>query len=413
MTPGHRPLDSRQEHTPPVETLHLLMSTGEVSGDLQGSYLSQALYRQAAQRGIDLQISALGGPRMAAAGVDLLTDTSAIGSVGIFEALPFLLPVLKMQRQVHQFLRQQSIDLTIFLDYMGPNLSLGKYLRKHYPDLPTAYYIAPQQWVWAFTDKDTEALVSIADQMVAVFPQEAEYYRRYGAKVHYFGHPLVDKLATSPDQVEARQQLGVAPEAKVITLLPASRKQEIKYVLPLVLAIAAKIQESQPEVEFLVPLSMGKLRPAIEAAIARSPIRARLIEGDSLSAIAAADLVLTKSGTANLEVALLNVPQIVVYRLNPLTARIAYYLLKFQVDFVSPVNLFANKSIVPEFIQWEATVDSITAASLKLLNDVDARAEMMANYAELRQQMGAPGVCDRVAAHLLDLALQHKAQKVG
>jgi lipid-A-disaccharide synthase len=412
VTQGDSPPASHPEGAPSMPGLHLLISTGEVSGDLQGSYLSQALYRQAHQRGIALKISALGGPRMVAAGVDRLADTTAIGSVGIFEALPFVIPVLKTQRRVQQFLHKQSVDLTIFLDYMGPNLSLGRYLQKHFPQMPTAYYIAPQQWVWAFSEQESQDLVTIADQMIAVFPQEAEYYRRFGAKVHYFGHPLVDKLADSPSRADARRHLNLDADATVITLLPASRRQEVKYVLPLVLAVAAAIQARQPQVEFLVPISMGKLRPAIEQAIARSPIRARLIEGDNVAAIAAADLVINKSGTANLEVALLNVPQVVVYRLNPLTARIAYYLLKFNVDFVSPVNLFANHAIVPEFIQWEATVERITAASLTLLNDAAARATMLAGYADLRQQMGEPGVCDRVANHLLDLALQRPTKVV-
>lgn len=390
--------------------LHLFISTGEVSGDLQGGYLAAALHRQAQARGIALHLSGVGGQRLAAAGTDLLVDTTAIGSVGIFEALPHLVPAYRMQQQVHQFLRHNPTDMVIFLDYMGPNLSLGRHLRKHYPNLPTAYYIAPQQWVWAFSEKDTQALVEIADQMVAVFPREAEYYRQYGAQVHYFGHPLVDRLATPPTYTESRQRLGLAPKARIVTLLPASRRQEVKYVLPLLLGVAEQIQVAEPEVEFLVPISLDKLRPAIAAAIANSPIRARLIEDDSLAAIAAADLVLTKSGTANLEVALLNVPQVVVYRLNPVTARIAYYLLNFRSDFVSPVNLFMNRSLVPEFIQWEATEDSIVAASLKLLNDADTRQAMLDQYAKLRAAMGAPGVCDRVANHLLDFALQHQSE---
>lgn len=388
--------------------LHILISTGEVSGDLQGGYLVAALHRQANDRGIALRLTAIGGQRMAAAGADLLGDTTTIGSVGIFEALPYVLPALQMQRRVHQFLKRSPADLVIFLDYMGPNLNLGKYLLKHAPHLPTAYYIAPQQWVWAVGDQDTQALVRVSDQMVAVFPQEAEYYRRYGADVSYFGHPLVDKLADCPTQAEARQQLGVAAEALVITLLPASRRQEVKYVLPLILAAAEKIQAAQPEVEFLVPISTKKLSAAIRQTIAASPIRVRIVEDSSLAAIAAADLVINKSGTVNLEVGLLNVPQIVVYRLNPLTARVAYYLLNFKVDFISPVNLFLNQAIVPEFIQWEATADRITASALTLLNDANARAAMQAGYADLRDQMGQPGVCDRVASHLLDFALQRQ-----
>ncbi|MEM6437794.1 MAG: lipid-A-disaccharide synthase [Cyanobacteria bacterium P01_D01_bin.115] len=404
---------AQQEAAAADQALHIFISTGEVSGDLQGSYLIQALHRQAQTLGLSLRVSGLGGPRMVAAGADLVGDTTPIGSVGILEALPYLLPNWKIQQRVQKFFRQEAIDLTIFLDYMGPNLGLGAFLLDRFPDLPTAYYIAPQQWVWAFSEKDTEQVVRIADQMVAVFPQEAEFYRDYGANVSYFGHPLVDKLAQSPSRLAARQNLGLSETVPVITLLPASRQQEVTYVLPLLLAVAEKIQATQPDVEFLVPISMGKLRPAIETAIARSGVKARLIEGDSLPAIAAADLVLNKSGTANLEVALLNVPQVVVYRLNPITARIGYYLLRLRIEYVSPVNLFLNQAIVPEFIQWEATVEDVTATALKLLTDNAARQTMLDSYAELRAAMGEPGVCDRVAAHLLAFALKQKHKRLG
>ncbi|MBE7385321.1 MAG: lipid-A-disaccharide synthase [Leptolyngbya sp. SIO1E4] len=382
------------------------MSTGEVSGDLQGSLLIQALHRQAGALGLTLQISAVGGQRMAKAGAHLVGDTTAIGSVGLLEAIPYLLPTFKMQHQIKQHLQQYPADLVIFIDYMNPNLNLGKFLRQCYPTLPTAYYIAPQQWVWTFSEKETQSLVDISDKMVAVFPQEAEYYRKFGAEVAYFGHPLVDQFATPPDPVEARKTLGLGPDDLVVTLLPASRWQEVKYVLPILLAVAQQIQKTRPGVQFLVPISMGKLRPAIERAIAEAKINAQIIEGQGRLAIAAADLVLNKSGTVNLEVALMNVPQVVVYRLNPLTARIAYYVLKCRLDYVSPVNLFINKAIVPEFIQWEATVDAITAASLTLLTDSEARAAMLAGYSELRECMGTPGVCDRAAADLLSFALR-------
>ncbi len=399
-------MTQRDQFAATESPLRILISTGEVSGDLQGSLLIQALHRQAKHLGCTLHIAAVGGPRMGAAGAHLIGDTTGIGSVGIFEALPFLFPTLKIQKQVRQYLQHQSVDLAIFIDYMNPNLSLGRFLRKTYPTLPTAYYIAPQQWVWAFSEKDTQALVGIADKMVAVFPQEAEYYRQFGADTAYFGHPLVDQLTTPPDRTVARRSLGLAPNAKVITLLPASRWQEVKYVLPTMLAAAEQIQKELPAVQFLVPISLGNLRPLIEQAIAQSGITAQIIEGSAHEAIAAADLVLNKSGTVNLEVALINVPQVVVYRLNPLTAWIAYHVLKLRIEHVSPVNLLVRKTIVPEFIQWHATVATITAASLRLLQDADARATILAGYDELREQMGQPGVCDRVAADLLSFALK-------
>lgn len=384
--------------------LHILISTGEVSGDLQGSYLVQALHRQAEGLGLSLKISALGGPRMAAAGAFLVGDTTAIGSVGLLEALPFILPTLKIQRSLQEQLPQMAVDLAVFIDYMNPNRNLGKFLRRAYPNLPTAYYIAPQQWVWTFSKQESQDIADISDKMVAIFPQEATYYRQFGAEVRYFGHPLVDKFSALPSPAAARRDLKIADNASIITLLPASRWQEVSHVLPLILAVARQLQVARPTVQFLVPISLETLRPAIAAAIAQSGINARILSGQAHTAIAAADLVLSKSGTVNLEVALLNVPQIVVYRLNPLTARIAYFLLGLRVDYISPVNLFVNKPIVPEFIQWRATVESITAASVRLLEDSEARSQMLAGYRELRAAMGEPGVCDRVAHDLLSFA---------
>lgn len=118
-------------------SLHLFISTGEVSGDLQGSYLAQALHRQAQAKNITLTLSGLGGERMAAAGTHLIGNTTPIGAVGIFEALPFLIPSFKMQRRAQTFFRQTPIDLTIFIDYMGPNLALGKFLHRQFPEVPT------------------------------------------------------------------------------------------------------------------------------------------------------------------------------------------------------------------------------------------------------------------------------------
>lgn len=391
---------------PSVDSLQILISTGEVSGDLQGSLLIQALNRQAQSLGITIQISALGGQRMAAVGATLISDTTAIGSIGLLEAIPYVFPTLKVQRQVRDYLQRASVDLVIFIDYMNPNLNLGQLLRREYPALPTAYYIAPQQWAWAFNDQETQRLVDISDKMVAVFPQEAQYYRKFGANVTYWGHPLVDDLASPPERATARQTLGLAADTRVVTLLPASRRQEVTYVLPIMVAVAQRLQQVLPGVQFLVPISLPSLRPAIAQAITEAGISATIVDGGAHGAIAAADLVINKSGTVNLEVALMNVPQVVVYRLNPLTARIAYYLLNLRLEYVSPVNLFLDRAIVPEFIQWHATVDAVTTASLELLEDTEARATMLAGYADLRQQMGQPGVCDRVAADLLTFALQ-------
>jgi lipid-A-disaccharide synthase len=368
--------------------------------------LVQALYRQAARQGIDLRVTALGGDRMAAAGATLLGSTTAIGSVGILEALPHVIPTLRIQRQARRWLQDYPPDLVVYIDYMGPNLNLGKFLRRRLPQVATAYYIAPQQWVWAFDEKETEALVTCSDRMLAIFPQEADYYRKFGAQVQWIGHPLVDQFSPPPDRDQARHHLGLSLTAPVVTLVPASRQQEMAYVLPPMLAAAAQLQVDVPEITFLIPVSRPDLKAALAAAIARSGLEVTLVDDDPQGAIAAADVVLSKSGTVNLEVALMHVPQVVTYCLNPVTARIAYYLLKFRVPFVSPVNLVADKALVPEFIQWQATPAALAMAVRDLLENDEARSTMLQGYQRLRQQLGEPGACDRAAQILLQQAQQ-------
>jgi lipid-A-disaccharide synthase len=380
----------------------IFISTGEVSGDLQGSLLIQALHQQAAQRHLDLEIVALGGDRMAKAGAQLIGNTTAIGSVGIFEALPYLLPTVKIQKQAKRFLADYPPDLTVLIDYMNPNLVMGQHVKTCYPNAPLVYYIAPQQWVWAFSEKDTQRIVRNSDHMLAIFQSEADYFRQHGGQVTWVGHPLVDKFPAPPDVAAARQRLGIAPEARVVTLLPASRRQEVKYLLPRLFQAAQLLQQQCPDVEFLVPVSSAAFKPIFQTAVERYGLQGRVIDAEGQDAIAAADVAITKSGTANLEIALMNVPQVVVYRLNPVSAWVAYHLLKINLPFISPVNLVENQPVVPELIQWQATPEAIASAALDLLTNPQSRQTMLAGYASMRQALGTPGACQRAANHILN-----------
>lgn len=386
-----------------ARTARIFMSTGEVSGDLQGSLLIAALFRQAAQRGLSLEIIALGGDRMAAAGAKLVGNTLGIGSVGIFEALPYVLPSLRIQKLAKQALLERPPDLAVLIDYMNPNMVMGQFLKSQMPEVPVIYYIAPQQWVWGFSEKDTQRLVRNSDRMLAIFPEEARFYQAQGGNVHWVGHPLLDRFPQPPDQAAARNRLGLDPDHPIVVLLPASRQQEVKYLLPKLFAAAQQLQNQRPDIEFLVPASSAYFRPILKQAMANYGLRGQVIESDGQEAIAAADLAITKSGTANLEIALMNVPQVVVYRLNPISAWIAHHLLKISLPFISPVNLVEMKPVVPELIQWQMTPAAVCAQALDLLENEASRQRMLAGYASMRQALGEPGVCDRSAAEILDL----------
>ncbi len=381
----------------------IFIHTGEVSGDLQGGLLVSALYRQAEKRGLDAQVLGVGGHCMEAAGANILVNTVRLSAIGLLEALPFYAKGREAQKRVNQYLLDNPPDLMVLLDYMGPNIPVGKFVRKHMPAVPIAYYIAPQQWVFS-TKTDTRNILTVTDKLLAIFPEEAKYYEQAGANVRWVGHPLVDILAEPMSKADARAELHVDADAKIVTLLPASRFQELKYVMPRMFEAARTIQQALPDVKFLVPASLPDFRAVIAEAVAEYGLNAQLVDkAQGTMAIAAADLVINKSGTVNLEVALMNVPQVVTYRLSNLTGFIAKYIVRFTGDYVSPVNLMENQPIVPELLQWDATPAKISQAALELLTDELKRQTMLDGYAQMRKAMGDVGVCDRAANEILDM----------
>jgi lipid-A-disaccharide synthase len=386
--------------------MRIFISTGEVSGDLQGSLLIAAIQRQAAAAGWELEIVALGGERMAAAGAKILGNTSGIGSMGLLESLPYVLPTLLVQRKAIAYLKQNPPDLVLLIDYMGPNLGIGTYMQKNLPDVPVVYYIAPQEWVWSMSLRNTSRIVGFTDKLLAIFSEEARYYQENGANVSWVGHPLIDRMQDAPNRQAARTKLGITPEQIAIALLPASRQQELKYLLPVIFQAAQTIQAKLPEAHFWIPLSLESFRQPIAAAIQSYGLRATILSGQQKEVFAAADFAITKSGTVNLELALLNVPQVVVYRLNPITVWIARKILKGSIPFASPVNLVVMKEIVPELLQEAATPENITQAAIEILLNPERRQQTLTDYAEMRQSLGEIGVCDRAAQEILQMLNQ-------
>lgn len=365
--------------------------------------LVTALLKKARLDGIDLEIVALGGDRMEAAGAHLLGNTIALSSIGLLEAVPYILPTLKMQRYAKQQLRENPPDLVILIDYIGANLGMGQFIRSQFPNCPIVYYIAPQEWVWSMNDKNTNEIVSITDRLLAIFPEEARYYKNQGASVTWVGHPLVDRLASAPSREVARKSLGIPPEEQAIVLSPASRKQELKFLMPTIFEAARAIQDQVPNAKFYIPLALDRYREAIKSAVQSYGLNAKLISReDTQMAIAAADLAITKSGTVNLELALLNIPQVAIYRISRFTAWAGRNILKVKITFASPVNLVLMRTVVPELLQEEANVDRIVKESIALLFG-PAREKVLQDYQEVQKGLGAIGVCDRAAIEIFAL----------
>ncbi len=381
--------------------MKIFISTGEVSGDWQAALLIKALRGYADANGIDLEIVALGGDRMKEAGAIMLGNTVGIGSIGLLEALPFVIPTIWVQWQAKQKLRRSPPDLVILIDYVTPNLAMARFT-KEVLKVPVIYYIAPQApgWVWALGDREAKEIVSFTDKILAIFPQEAKYYEEYGGNVVWVGHPMVEVMAKFPDKLTARSQLGIPESDLVVGILPASRLQELKYLLPVMLEAAQKIQAQLPQVKFWLPLSMERYRAKIEQLFQEYKIPVQIISGQSQLLMRAADLILTKSGTVNLEAALLDVPQVVVYKVSKITEWIAVNLLKFSIPFMAPPNLMVMREIVPEFLQTKATGDRIAAACLDLILDSAKRQQTLIDYAEVRDRLNGKDTMAKVVKEI-------------
>jgi lipid-A-disaccharide synthase len=375
----------------------IFISTGDVSGDLQGALLVTALRQLGEKSGIALNIVALGGSKMAAAGANILADTTGISSIGILEAVSFILPTIKVQNIAKNYLKTTPPDVIILIDYNTPNAVIGNYAKSVFPAVPIIYYIAPQEWVWSINNKRTATIVNFTDEILSIFPAEASYYAERGANVKFVGHPLIDRIATLPSREIAREKLGIAEDEIAVALIPASRKQELKYLVPSIFAAAQQIQAELPNVRFWIPLSRAAFKVELEHEIQAHGIKATLVTENADYVMCAADLAIAKSGTVNLELALLSIPQVVIYRFSKTTAWLGRNIFKVEVPFMSPPNLVEMKSIVPELLQEEATPDRIAKESLDLILNKERRNQMLADYSRMQTVVGEPGVCNRVA----------------
>ena len=385
----------------------LLISTGEVSGDLQGGLLVAALRDEADRRQLPLEISALGGERMRQAGAALLANTTPMGSIGLWEALPLVVPTLRVQRRVGRWLKRTPPDAVVLIDYMGANVGLGLKVKRRLPQVPIFYYIAPQEWAFRVGEGSSTRLIGFTDRILAIFPEEARFYGDRGAQVTWVGHPLLDTLVDLPSRDAARAQLGLQPHERLLLLFPASRQQELRYLLPPLAAAAAELQRRCPGLRVMVPAGQAAFEPVLAQMLEAAGVQAEVVpaaQADELRPVlcAAADLALNKSGTVNLELALRGVPQVVAYRVSRPTAWVAKHLLNFQVDHISPVNLVLQDRLVPELLQDQLTAEAVVHQALPLLNDPAARQRVAEGYQRLRQALGEPGVTQRAAAAILD-----------
>lgn len=373
----------------------IMLIAGEASGDMHGAKLVAAMREQTP----GLAVCGIGGPALAAQGMELLYDSSRLAVVGIIEVISHLSFIREAMHALEKRLREQPPDLLILIDYPDFNLIMAKKARRL--GIPVFYYISPQVWAWR--SGRVKTIKKLVDRLAVILPFEKEFYQKRGMKVEYVGHPLMDTVRAARPRAEYLASLGIAPESTVIGILPGSRRREIAAMLPTFLAAAKLMEEQLGKVAFLLPLAPTLSEADLLAnGLAEAGVEVRVIRENRYELMAACDAVMAASGTVSLELAILDVPMVVSYKVSPLTYFLGRRLIKVQ--YASLVNLVAGREVVPELLQDEAVPDKIAAAAMRLVAGQTGRARMLAGLAEVRERLGSPGASVRAARLALSLA---------
>ena len=382
----------------------LLLSCGEASGDLYAG----ALTRELLAIDPDLRIAGLGGPRFAAAGGRLVDDYRDISVTGLTEWIPKLPRLLAVRRRLIAAARAERPDALVLIDFSGFNFRLAPSIRRL--GVPVVYYISPQ--IWASRAGRLATIRAIADRVLVIFPFEESIYRSGGVPVEFVGHPLIDLAKPSATRERFLAGRGLTPSAPTVAILPGSRPNEVARILPDLAAATRLIRRDVPGAQFIVaraPHLDDHLFDAVRADDAGA--RFTLVEGDTDTVLASADVALTASGTATVQAALHDTPMVVVYRMSPLSYQLARRLVR--LDSIGMVNLIAGENIVPELVQDAFTPDAVAREAVSMLTDRARAARVRQGLASVRQRLGGPGASRRAAEAILRVVRSRQSPVIG
>jgi len=378
-----------------MNPLKIMIVAGEASGDMHGARLIAALKRKHPET----RVCGVGGPALAAEGVEILYDAAELAVVGILEVISHFRFIREAMQALERRLREDPPDLLVLIDYPDFNFILGKKAKKL--GVPIFYYISPQVWAWRSGRINT--IRRLVDRMAVILPFEQAFYRKFGMDVDFVGHPLMDAVRTGMSPAEFRKSHGIAEDSTVVGLLPGSRRKEIASMLPVFLEAAKILRGKMKNPVFLLPLAPTLCEEDLLAnGLAGCDLPVRVVRENRYEVMASCQAVMAASGTVSLELAILDVPMVISYRVSPLTYFLGRRLIK--VKYASLVNLVAGREVVPELLQHDAVPEKIAEATLSLASEGERRDAMLAGLTEVRQKLGGAGASARVADLVLKTA---------
>ena len=359
---------------------------GERSGDLHGSNL----IKQLKKREPAAQFRGFGGDYMHDAGMEEVVHYRELAFMGFAEVVANLRTISKKIEQCKKDILSYKPDVIILVDYAGFNMRIAKFAKKHH--IKVFWYISPKVWAW--NQSRALKLKANVDRMFAILPFEKEFFRRFDWNIDYVGNPVLDAIKSHQASPGFRHNLNSDPYSKIVALLPGSRRQELKKIIPLMAEVATKLTEFQ-----FVVATVSNLSRDLYKGLQHLP-NVRFVNDASYDLLSVAHAAVVTSGTATLETALFRVPQVVVYKTSGLTYTIGKLVIK--VPFISLVNLIANREVVKEMIQENATVEPVVAELTKIVKDDRYRTKMLADYDEIIRILDTGSASENTARLMLE-----------
>jgi lipid-A-disaccharide synthase len=378
--------------------MHLFFSAGEPSGDLHGSNLIRAL----GAHDPTVRVSGFGGPRMAAAGAELLYPLTELAVMGLRRVIGHLPTFFRLAAQAERYLRRARPDAVVLIDYPGFNFALGA--RAHALGFPVYYFVPPQLWAWR-RGRVRQVRKWCAGVLTAL-PFEEDWYCARGVTTHYVGHPYFDELASQRLEQEflaAEQGRG----GRIVGLLPGSRNQEVTANATMMLAAAARLRSAQPDARFLVAAFNERHAAAVRDVAATAGVPVAVHVGRTPEVIEVSEACVAVSGSVSLELLYRTKPTVVVYRMSPLSLWLARRLVKLK--YFTLVNLLAGDEVLPEFATSRDESEGIARQLAEWLSQPARRDACVARLRELRDRVAVPGACDRAAHFLLNAVTRRNA----
>lgn len=374
-----------------MNTTSIMIIAGEASGDMHGAKLAHAIKT----RSRDVSLVGIGGSAMRAEGVRLIVDADTISVVGITEVLTRLPTIYRAMGTVRKHLTNRKPDLLILIDFPDFNFHVAATAKKL--RIPVLYYISPQIWAWR--QNRVKRIKRLVDHMAVILPFEAPFYRKHRVPVSFVGHPLLDSIRPASGHPSPETDSN----GPVIGLVPGSREKEVSTLLPVMLDAARIIKRRIPAARFVVSCAQSVNESDVHGIVSQyaSALDIKTVKGAVDQVFKQSQLLVAASGTVTLEAALHGVPTIIIYKVSPLSYWLGKRLIK--VKHIGIVNLIAQKELLPELVQDDASPQAIARTATAMIDDPERLKQMKKELVGIRDLLGGTGASDRVARIALNL----------